>query len=123
MTKILIVILIVVILAVVVTMRQGVHYREFMKTAEKVGGYIVSKEERRAGKKNTRKEYWVTYSYTDHTGIIHTTSSTIEYPDLWQHLRDGQAELVYYDKNNPSESYLAVVLDRRMGIAGKLGGR
>lgn len=120
---VIIVVAVAVLLAVLAVVLQGKEYREFMKHAQKVNGEIVEREERIADQKTRRKEYWITYRYTDDKQVTHTTQALIEYEDIWKRLRRGQVEPIYYNKENPSESYLALVLDRRLGIADKVSGK
>lgn len=117
MTKIAIALFVVLFVAAYFTLRQADQYKEFMKTAEKAQALIIKKEERATGQKNNRKEYWVTYNFSSPGGKTHTVQELVEYPDIWQGMRSGQAVAIYYNRNNASQSYLAASVDRRLGIA------
>lgn len=116
--KILIVIILVIMLAVAVTLFQGGRYKQFMASAGKVQGVVTSKETRVAEPKTKRVEYWVTFSY-DVEGSNYIMNENVEYPDVWDRLREGQVETVYYDKEKPQKSSLAPLLERRAGMADK----
>lgn len=116
MTKAIFAIVLVAFIAVWFTFRQADTYREFLKKAEKTQGVVLKKEERATGQKNNRKELWITYSY-DTRGRTHTAQELLEYPDLWQGIRQGHPVDIYYNRENPGESHLAMALDRRLGIA------
>jgi len=117
MTKILFAIALVAFIAVYFTFRQADESREFMKTAQKTQAIVLKKEERVTGQKNNRKEYWVTYSYTTRNQT-HTTQELLEYADIWQNLRERQMTDIYYNRDKPNESHLALAFDRRMGKNG-----
>jgi len=121
-TKITIAIVIVAFLAVFFTLRQGDQYKTFMKTAQKTNAVLLKKEERIIEPKTQRKQYWITYNY-DTRGNTHTVQEYLEYEDLWKDLREGQSVQVYYNKDKPSESYFAPAIERRVGIANKMGAR
>ena len=116
MTKILIAIFIVAAIAIVVTQWQGDRYREFMKTAQKTSARIVEKEERIANPKNKRKEHWLIYTYETKDGMTHTAQELIEYDDIWQRLRPGYPIDIYYNPAQTGQSYVALVIERRMGL-------
>lgn len=112
MKKIFVVFLIASAIAMTVIFRQPVDNGEFAKNASRIAGHVVSKEELPAER---GKEYWATYSYSDAKGTQHTTRARVEDAEIWKRLREGQVEMVYYDKNDPSKSYLGVILDKKLG--------
>ena len=121
MSKPIIVILCVVVLAVLVTLLQGDKYKKFLATATKTSGRIVQKEERLAdpSKSHTRKERWLHYSFRDQAGNEYFKQDLIEFEDLWMSLRESYPIDIYYNPQNPSQSYIAPVIERRVGIAEK----
>ena len=104
------------VLALYFTLNQRKDYAAFMKTAVKVQAELLSKGERVAEPKTKRIEYYIGYRYKDNTGSTHTVQRTIEYPDMWQDLRQGQVLTVYYNPVKPSESYPVELVERRMGL-------
>ncbi|MFO0389357.1 MAG: DUF3592 domain-containing protein [Alphaproteobacteria bacterium] len=117
MSKILLVVFLVVAVAIWFTQFQGGIYRQFMQTAKKTTATIMSKGERVANPKTKRMDRWVSFSFTDDRGVMHTAESDIEYDDLWQSFEKGQVQDAYYNPANPSENHLAVVLGRRIKLA------
>ena len=117
--KIALALFVVAFLAVFFTFRQGDQYEKFMETAEKTQGLIIKKEETIANPKSKRKEYWVVYKYITRGRYSHTSREYVEYPDIWQKLRQGQKTEIYYNPKKPSQSYLAPVIERRLNITGK----
>ena len=101
-------------------MWQGRQYKAFMQGAKKAEGIVQGKEERlRRPDQPTRKESWLLYSYTVE-GKTYAGEERIEFADLWGGFSQGQALEVYYSENKPQESHPVIVMDRRLGIAGKL---
>lgn len=118
--KIIFILLLLAGLVVAVVVAQGRQYQAFLAKAEKVAGTVTAKEERRLrADQPTNVERWVRYSYTA-DGKVYSGEEKVEYADLWQELSEGQAAEIYYDKGSPNKSHLALVLDRRIGIAEKL---
>lgn len=101
-----------------VYLRQEDPYARFMESAEKTNALVVKKEERTVGD-DKKKEYWVVYRYRSKGGYSHTSREYVEYADIWQRLRQGQATEVYFNPKKPSESHLALSLERRLGVAQK----
>ncbi|MFW0776415.1 MAG: DUF3592 domain-containing protein [Rickettsiales bacterium] len=106
-------------LAVYFTFRQADVYDEFMETAEKTQGLVLKKEETIGNPKSKSKEHWVVYKYITRGRYSHTSREYVEYSDIWRGLQQGQKIGVYYNPKKPSQSYLAPVIERRLGIAGK----
>lgn len=121
MTKILIAVLVFFWLSVLAfNLLQGNQLEKFKANAVKITGRIERKEELDSGQKNRRKEYWVFYSYTDSQGALHHAQEQVEYPDIWASLKESYPAEMYISRDNSNISHLAVLLDRRLGIAQNL---
>ena len=118
MGKLLLVILIVLAVVVVTAvMLQGRQYAAFMEKAQKTSGHITRKEVRNfRPNQQTGKENWVSYEYAL-DGKSYSGEEKVEYADLWHGLNEGQETEIYYNRENPGESHVAAVLDKRLGIA------
>lgn len=115
MLKILAIALVIVV-ALIAVRWQGGQYQRFVEKAQKISGHIVRKQERMPfPDQRSRKEHWVTYRYSV-DGKEYQGEEKVEYTDLWLDLAEGQAVEVYYTRQNPSQSHLAPVLDRRLAI-------
>lgn len=119
MTKFILALLLFVVIVIAINLFQGNRYKEFMKTADKTSGTLVRKEERLAEPKTKRKEYWAHYTYTDKAGNKYNKQELVEYPDIWTNLREHYSVDVYYNPKKPSESYLALLISRRLGMVTK----
>lgn len=113
----LILFLLFVLLVIVVVRIQGRQSGDFIAQADKISGVIIKKEERaRRNDQPNRKEYLVSYSYrvgdSEYIG-----RENVEYGDLWQDMREGQAVDIYYLRADPANSHLAMLLDRRAKTA------
>jgi hypothetical protein len=118
--KIIFILLLLAGLVVAVIIAQGRQYQAFLDKAGKVTGTLTAKEERRLrADQPTNVEHWVRYSYSV-DGKQYSGEEKVEYADLWHSLQEGQGAEIYYHKGNPGKSHLALVLDRRVGIAQKL---
>ena len=111
-TRIVIAIIAVAFLAVYFTFHEDDRDEAFMETAQKATAQVVRKQERKLGAE--RREYWITYKYTTR-GNTHIANERVEYPDIWQRLREGQAADIYVNREKPGDSRLALVVERRMG--------
>ena len=123
MNKLLLLAIIAVAAIIMVVMWQGRQYQEFVAKAGKISGHLTRKEVRNFRQnQQTGKENWAMYTY-QLADKVYAGEEKIEYADIWQKLNEGQNVEVYYNKDNPGESHLVVVLDRRLGVAEKLTGK
>ncbi len=96
---------------------QGRQFSEFLANSEKISGMIIKKEEQvRRNDQPNRKEYLVSYSYRV-GGAEYIGRENVEYSDIWQDIKEGQAMDVYYLKSDPANSHLAILLDRRNKVS------
>lgn len=107
--------------AIVVIMLQKESYEHFMENAGEVMGIIEKKETRIDSSHSMRgkSENILIYRYSV-DGKEYHGEDLVEYSDLWAVARDGMSLRVYYSKSNPSKSYPATVIDRRLKIAEKM---
>ena len=121
--KIVLIALILIGLVIAAVLWQSRQYREFLANADKISGTLALKQVRNfRPNQQTGKENWVLYSF-QLNGKEYNGEEKVEYADLWHQLVEGQAVDIYYNKGNPKESHLVVVLDRRQEIDKKLTGK
>jgi len=115
-----ILIALVVLLAIWVVRQQGDAYQRFKDNAIEVTGHIDAKETRIDNNPNTRSQKnTLIYSYAV-DGKTYRGEEHVEYDDLWMDAREGMELRVYASKSNPSKSYPAALIDRRLGIASSM---
>jgi hypothetical protein len=112
MSKLILAGLFVVAAAIALTQFQGgENQKQFMETAKKASAIITEKEERVVDMDSGRKEYWVSYQFSDDKGVSYSVDALVENQGLWNSLEQNQKQDVYYNPAQPSDNYLAVVLD------------
>ena len=117
MSKIIFLVAIAIGLIVTVVIWQSDQYKKFLENADKVSGKLVKKEVRTfRPNQQTGKDNWALYTYVV-DGHEYDGQERVEYDGIWHDLSEGQAIDVYYNKGNPGESHLVIVLDKRLGIA------
>jgi hypothetical protein len=120
MMKIILLIVIAAGLIASVVVWQGDRYKKFIADASKASGTLIKKEVRNfRPNQQTGKENWAVYTYVV-DGKTYDGEEKVEYADLLHDLAEGQEVEVYYSMDNPKQSHLAVVLDRRLGLVVKL---
>jgi len=120
MIKLIVVLVILAIVVVAVIRMQGNAYARFKADAIETVGLIEKKETRiESHHSQKRDEHVLIYSYTV-KGEPYTGEDSIEYTDMWETAQAGMHLRVYYSKKDPSKSYPAAVLDRRLNIAEKV---
>ena len=114
------VIALIAVLALWVVVQQGNSNKAFITGAKKISGSVVHKEERLPRPDQaSRKENWLVYSYTV-AGTPYTGQEKVEFGDLWGNLAEGQTIEIYYSGDKPQVSHPVMIMDRRVGIIGKL---
>lgn len=118
--KIILILLIVIIIVLNILRIQAQVYERFKEGAAETMGRIVKKETRiDTGRSKKPEDNVLIYSY-EVGGDSYSGEERVEYADLWQDAREGTELRVYYSKKDPTKSYPAALIDRRLGIASKV---
>lgn len=119
--KLLAVVLFGIVLALVFVLvrRDAEDLAAFRAKAAIVKGEITALDEQVIDQKNHRKQTQVSYRYAGANGQMHDNTEIVEFMELCPHLSVGQPVDVYVLPGAPVRAHLALLLDYRLGAAGK----